>query len=72
MNSANNKPTFLTHWQSMPKKTKSNFRFEFMYATGIGHVTFYDKKKNNRWTEMEKEWWALKLNLPKDELFPNN
>lgn len=76
MINANNEPDFLTIWKSLKTKKKTSLKGEFTKAAGtngesIADITFFRKKAAGEWNEMEKEWWATKLNLPKDQLFPN-
>lgn len=72
MRKAINKPKFITVWDSIDNSKRKSLRLEFMFKTNISLPTFYRRKDNVDYNEIEKEWWALKLNLPKDELFPNN
>ena len=72
MKETNLEPNFSSIWNSLRKKKKGELRVAYCKDAGdIGHVTFYNKKKESDWTEMEKDWWAKALEISKEQLFPN-
>jgi hypothetical protein len=75
MNNTQIKPNFLTVWKSKRIKEKTILKQEFITAAGkngipASEMTFYRKKQSGDWTELEKEWWAKRLDFPKEILFP--
>lgn len=72
---ANNTPDFLTIWKSFSPKKKTLLKQEFVKMAGkpnepVSDMTFFRKKQKGDWTEFERDWWAFKLEMPKEILFP--
>lgn len=70
MRNANSIPTILTVYKSKGKTEKGILKRDFIYEANISWQTFYRKLKTADFNEMEKDWWATKLEMPKETLFP--
>ena len=71
MTLTNNKPDFSTIWDSIRRREKTKLKTDFCKVAGINtDMMFFRKKKANDWTELEKQWWANRLKMSKEQLFP--
>jgi transposase len=70
MRITNNEPTILTVYKSKHRTVRGNLKRDFMYEANISWQTFYRKLKGSDFNEIEKNWWAIKLEMPKEVLFP--